>query len=110
MDKKIPTLVLLASLTSEAILSARHESTLASHPHTEPNVQLSTPNSASPISASGGGRAVSATLTYTPVEVSLPPREHVEVNVSAQMTTPSAPSSVGAGAAPATGFKITQIA
>jgi hypothetical protein len=70
MDKKIPTVVLLvSSLAGEVILSERHESALALQPHIETDLHVPEPTNAVPISASGGGRAVSATLTYTVNEV-----------------------------------------
>ena len=110
MNKKPIVLAVLASVTAETILSARHESTLVSQPHTEPDVHLTIPTTVSPISASGSGGAMSATLTYKPNELAIPPREHVEVNVSAQMESSASSASVGAGGGAATGIKITQIA
>ena len=65
MNKKIPAAVLLASLSGEAILTMRHDSALAPQPHVETVMHIPAPTNAVPISASGGGRAVSATLTYT---------------------------------------------
>jgi hypothetical protein len=77
MEKKIPAVVLLASLTGEVLLPSRHEHLLP--PHTEIAINLPAPTTVSPISASGGtGRAMSATLTFTPNEQTLPPQPHAE--------------------------------
>jgi hypothetical protein len=98
VDKKIPAVVLLASLTGEVVLPSRHEHLLP--PHNEVGVNLPAPTTVSPISASGGtGGAMSATLTFIPNEYTLPPQLHTEVNVSAQMTTGSPLSAGGAGRA-----------
>jgi hypothetical protein len=108
MDKKIPAVVLLASLTGEAVLLGRHEDVLSSQPHTETVTQVP---SAAPLStaAGGGGGGASFTLKLTPNDEPLSTTLHTEIETPTP-TTAESQSSSGGGRGLATGGTIVQLA
>jgi hypothetical protein len=87
---KVLPIVLAASISTEAVLSIRHND--VEPQHSESGVKPPS-NLAVTANSSGAGRAVSATLTISPHEAVLQEQPHVEP--------------IGGGI-PATGFDFTQ--
>jgi hypothetical protein len=87
MEKKIPALVVLAALTTEAILVERHHDGVQP-PHIETDVKtpVETITAANASGASGAGRAASASLTLTPNDDSHRIQPHIEPPGPPQIT------------------------
>jgi hypothetical protein len=90
---KVLPIVLAASISTEAVLSMRHNDGVEPQ-HTESGIKPPSNITATVRSSGGKGRAVSATLTITPRKTVLPDQPHIEP--------------AGGGGIPATGLDFNQ--